>query len=276
MKQAEDKHIEFVVKYYQEGKLNTRQAIERFYVLTSASRRIHFPTRRIMTIAASLAILIALSFSLLYMKSSKADEVTIATTNTSLTYLLKDGSKIVLAPFSTLSYNQELLQKGERRLKLQGKAYFQIHHDNQHPCFIETQLGNIKVLGTIFQVDVKEQATDVYVESGKVCFYEKSPSQGLILTKHEGGRLEKGTYTPRPTTWANNPTSWATGIFHFDHTPIKEALEEISEYCKVMLTTDATDKYLTGDIEIKNEKDAKDIVESILDIHVNIKKNHTR
>lgn len=277
MKQAEDRHIKFVVKYYQEGKFNTQQAIERFHVLTSTSHRMHLPiNKRFMTIAASLVILIALSITLLYIRSSKADEVTIAATNTSLTYLLNDGSKIVLAPHSTLAYNKKQLQKGERRLTLQGKAYFQIHHDEQHPCIIETQLGYIRVLGTIFQVEVKKKATNVYVESGKICFYDESPSQGLILTKHEGGTLEKGSHTPHSMTWANNPTSWATGLFHFEHTPIKEALEEMSEYCKVVLTTDATDKYLTGDIEIKNEKDAKDMVESILGIHVNIKKNHTR
>ena len=44
----------------------------------------------------------------------------------------------------------------------------------------------------------------------------------------------------------------------------------MSEYCNETLSTEAKDKYLSGDIEIRNAEDAKDIVESILGIQVNI------
>ena len=160
---------------------------------------------------------------------------------------------------------------------MQGKAYFQVHHDKLHPCIIHTQLGNVKILGTIFQIDVKQEATEVYVENGKVCFYNSKPSLGLILTKGKGGKLTKNSEKPSPYEASTNSTSWATGIFHFNHTPVKEALREMSEYCNETLSTEAQDKYLSGDIEIRNAEDAKDIVESILGIQVNIEsKNHER
>lgn len=42
MKQIENEHIDFVVKYYQEGKLDTKQAIEHFHHLTQAPvKRLH-------------------------------------------------------------------------------------------------------------------------------------------------------------------------------------------------------------------------------------------
>lgn len=49
----------------------------------------------------------------------------------------------------------------------------------------------------------------------------------------------------------------------------------MSEYCNETLSTEANDKYLSGDIEIRNAEDAKDIVERILGIQIDIEsKNH--
>lgn len=275
MKQIENEHIDFVVKYYQEGKLDTKQAIEYFHHLTQAPDKRLLLNKRIMSMAATFAMLIALSLTLLYIRGNKAEETTVASTNLPMTCLLKDGSKIILAPHSTLIYNEDELKEGNRQLTLQGKAYFQVHHDKLHPCIIHTKLGNVKILGTIFQIDVKQEATEVYVENGKVYFYNSKPSLGLILTKGKGGKLTKNSEKPSPYEASNNSTSWATGIFHFNHTPVKEALREMSEYCNETLSTEAKDKYLSGDIEIRNAEDAKDIVESILGIQVNIEsKNH--
>ena len=81
MKQIENEHIDFVVKYYQEGKLDTKQAIEHFHHLTQAPvKRLHL-NKRIMSMAATLAIFIALSLTLLYIRGNKAQETTVASTN---------------------------------------------------------------------------------------------------------------------------------------------------------------------------------------------------
>ena len=81
MKQIENEHIDFVVKYYQEGKLDTKQAIEYFHHLTQAPvKRLHL-NKRIMSMAATLAILIVLSFTLLYIRGNKTQETTVASTN---------------------------------------------------------------------------------------------------------------------------------------------------------------------------------------------------
>ena len=59
MKQIENEHIDFVVKYYQEGKLDTKQAIEYFHHLTQAPGKHLLLNKRIMSMAATLAMLIA-------------------------------------------------------------------------------------------------------------------------------------------------------------------------------------------------------------------------
>lgn len=270
MRKIEDRHIDFVVRYYQEGKLDTQRAIKRFYDMTGIKHSCI--GLRIWTVAASLALIVALSITLLYIREGKNDQTTLIATNTSLTSVLIDGSKVILAPHSVLSYDPKKLKEGNRIFSLEGKAYFHIHHDEHHPCFVETKLGNVKVLGTVFQVDNKEDETKVYVESGKVCFYNNEPSLGVILTKGMGGKLTRGSNIPLPYTPDNNMTSWVTGIFHFDHTPVSEALKQMSEYCQISLTTNAKEKYLSGDMEITNAEDAKDLVESTLGIKVNIKK----
>ena len=74
MKQIENEHIDFVVKYYQEGKLDTKQAIEYFHHLTQAPGKRLLLNKRIMSMAATFAMLIALSLTLLYIRGNKAEE----------------------------------------------------------------------------------------------------------------------------------------------------------------------------------------------------------
>ena len=81
MKQIENEHIDFVVKYYQGGKLDTKQAIEYFHHLTQAPDKRLLLNKRIMSMAATFAMLIALSLTLLYIRGNKAEETTVASTN---------------------------------------------------------------------------------------------------------------------------------------------------------------------------------------------------
>lgn len=270
MKKLEEEALVFVARHYKEHTYNTENAIKTFKHLTAT--KVSISTKRIWAIAASLAIIVSLAFTLLYNYRTTEDTVILSSSNHTVTYLLQDGSKITLAPNASLSYDKEDMQDGQRMVTLCGKAYFAVYHDPQHPFVVKTENGNIQVLGTKFQVTSLERSTQVLVDRGKVNFYKNLPQKGIFLTKGMGALLETGKDKPLQIVHPENATSWATGLFHFNHTPIKQALEDISQYCGVTLQTDSADKNISGEIEIKDAEEAKEILESLFGIKIYIDK----
>lgn len=270
MKQLEDEALDFVVRHYQEHTYHTGDAIKAFRKLTGTSLGMN--TRRIWAIAASLAIIVGLAITLLYKYHQERDLICLSSSDHTVTYLLQDGSKITLAPNTTLSYHADEIQEGERMVTLQGKAFFTVYHDVQHPFIVETENGKIQVLGTKFQVEAQAHETQVLVDKGKVSFYKDMPQKGILLTQGMGAALETGQEKPHRISNPNNSTSWATGLFHFDHTPLKRALADISNYCGVHVQTDSSDKNISGDLEIKDAEEAKELLESLFDIKIYIDK----
>ena len=58
---------------------------------------------------------------------------------------------------------------------LSGEAYFKVSYDNSHPFIVETDLGNIKVYGTEFNVRryTDEQTVRTTLVNGSVGFQSK-------------------------------------------------------------------------------------------------------
>ena len=64
---------------------------------------------------------------------------------------MPDGSDIWLTPGSTLCYD-ETFHTDERRVHLDGEAYFDVEHDAKHPFDVVTPNLRVRVLGTVFSV----------------------------------------------------------------------------------------------------------------------------
>lgn len=66
--------------------------------------------------------------------------------------LLADGTKVYLNAGSTLSYPSAFGQKG-REVELDGEAYFEVAKDRAKPFVVHTQMCDVEVLGTKFNVE---------------------------------------------------------------------------------------------------------------------------
>lgn len=66
---------------------------------------------------------------------------------------LPDGSMVWLNAASSLTYAANLLEGGQRRVKLNGEAYFEIQKDQMHPFVVESRGQHVEVLGTRFNIN---------------------------------------------------------------------------------------------------------------------------
>ena len=97
---------------------------------------------------------------------------------------LPDGSTVFLASNTSLEYHSDF--KNTRDIKLDGEAFFDVARDEGHPFKIETQYGNVKVLGTSFNVNTKHNATKVSVNSGLVAL--ENENERIELSANEFGK----------------------------------------------------------------------------------------
>ncbi len=74
--------------------------------------------------------------------------------------ILPDGSGVWVRSGSTLTYNQENFES-ERTVTLKGEACFDVRHDMYHPFVVRTESMNVKVLGTIFNVNTESEGNGV-------------------------------------------------------------------------------------------------------------------
>ena len=262
--------LDFVVKYYKEDKFNTKKAFKTFRQISDygdyyrqGEIRLY---RRVAAVAAGVLLIIGVS---LLWNRGQADELTSFTTTDSIkTLALADGTEVTLAPHSKVTYNLTDYQSN-RKIKLEGKAFFVVKHIPNNPFIVNTSRGNIEDLGTSFQVNTTlKESTSVLVTDGKVRFFIEDIHHGVTLTKGMRGVASQGEDMPVVSEGEINETAWATGIFKFNDTPIKQALNIISECYHVDLSASDTTKSVSGTIKADNVGQVVNILETTLGIRI--------
>jgi len=101
-------------------------------------------------------------------------------------FVLPDGSKVILNADSKLSVDAGFGEK-ERRIHLDGEAFFDVAHNASKPFIVQTSRMDVKVLGTAF--NVKAYTTDDLFETslirGSIELSLKKEHKTVMLRPHE-------------------------------------------------------------------------------------------
>ena len=109
---------------------------------------------------------------------------------------LSDGTVVELNSNSRIEY-PAIFHKGDRRVRLEGEAMFDVAPDQEHPFIVETFAYDVKVLGTKFDViaDSKEKEFSTTLLNGEVSIQDKSAKPlvtlrpNMMASMHEGRLL---------------------------------------------------------------------------------------
>lgn len=178
----------------------------------------------LMKIAA--VVLIGMFF---YNQFSKPDSsVSIVTTTKPQTDTLSDGSIITLNKKSALLLSDKF-NKNERRMALTGEAYFEVAHDVERPFIVEIQNLEVQAVGTAFNIDnnsnprfvaimvtegkvkISHKTAEYFAEKGQMAIYDSETEMINIKTEEDKNKL-----------------AYKTNQFHFDETPLRIALNQLS------------------------------------------------
>ncbi|RKR13275.1 FecR family protein [Maribacter vaceletii] len=96
--------------------------------------------------------------------------------------LLSDGTKVYLNAGSSLKYPVKFIKGKERLVYVTGEALLDVSEDKKHPFIVNADNLNVKVFGTVFNVNAypEDNVTEVVLVEGSVGLYTNETKEGEI------------------------------------------------------------------------------------------------
>ncbi|WP_248722245.1 FecR family protein [Seonamhaeicola sp. ML3] len=178
-------------------------------------------------VAAILVVLLTSSY-FLFFNSIKSYSTDIAQTET---LRLPDDSQVVLNAQSDLTFNKKSW-KDSRTLTLDGEAYFKVTKGQKFT--VQTEIGNVQVLGTEFNVKERENYFEVTCYEGSVQVTQNENSK--VLTPGKTFRLVDGQVINVEDFKATSP-AWLSKESSFINVPLWQVIAELEIQYDIQIST---------------------------------------
>jgi len=147
---------------------------------------------------------------------------------------LSDGTKVVLAENTRISYPKILADTARQVTLVKGQAFFKVHHDVKRAFNVMIGQSKVTVLGTSFNINYHNASIKLAVETGKVMFTPNSVSSFAILVAGQAINYNEARHKMEWES-SSNATSWITKELVFVDMPLEEVCKQVSAYYNVNL-----------------------------------------
>lgn len=168
--------------------------------------------------------------------------------------VLEDGTTVKLNADSELEF-PETFGAGERRVHLRGEAMFKVAENAVRPFVVETEGGEVRVLGTEFNLNAypEDECVQTTLVRGKVAFKGEgipaavviSPGEQLVYNKKAGevsvSKVDTHIYT-----------AWTEGKWIIEGERLENIMTQLSRWYGVTVSyreQELKDLIFTGDLE---------------------------
>ncbi|MGM9802857.1 MAG: FecR family protein [Muribaculaceae bacterium] len=152
---------------------------------------------------------------------------------------LQDGTEVWLNAQTKFTY-PAVFAGNERRVQVEGEAFFSVAKNPQQPFIVSSQGVEMKVLGTKFNVTSYPGENAIHtslLEGGLKVYFHNAESDGIILKPNQqvtikGKQME---VTPLPHT---DYFLWRNGIYSFVNEPLIDILKKLELYYDVKIVVE--------------------------------------
>lgn len=140
---------------------------------------------------------------------------------------LSDGSLVVLNANSSLRYADFTDDQPTRELWLEGEAFFEVEHRPDQAFVVHTSRGDIKVLGTTFNLSDRADRFSATLVEGSIEYVDGN-DQAIPLQANQQIRIENGNLSLE----AIDPevvTAWRYNQMVFKNTPVFHIIERLQQ-----------------------------------------------
>lgn len=131
---------------------------------------------------------------------------------------LPDGTKVNLNSETTLTY-PPLFSGKERRVSIEGEAYFDVTSDKKVPFIVETYAADVTVLGTEFNIsaDSDERIFSTTLIEGSVKVSDRNSEEYMVLKPDQTVIMEAGQFKIEHCR-ASESVRWVDGVISIGDT----------------------------------------------------------
>ncbi|RKD90626.1 FecR family protein [Mangrovibacterium diazotrophicum] len=189
--------------------------------------------------------------------------------------VLADGTKVWLNAGSRLAFPNQFNGK-ERKIFLEGEAYFEVAHNAAQPFIVNTEAIAVKVLGTKFNLTAysSESVIETTLLEGKVAMRDLTRNQlfrgETILTPNQKGSFnkEQRAISVQDDPDADLSIAWIEGWLEFHQQPLNRVMSKLERYYNVKFIVEGSAKKQVQEMDdfafISGKLDLKDSLESVL------------
>lgn len=150
--------------------------------------------------------------------------------------ILADGTEVWLYADSRLIYPAQFVGD-ERRVFLDGEAYFRVAKDSEHPFIVSTDRMEARVLGT--ELNVNSRKNHVALITGSVEVSTGNTSHRQLLAPGQSASLADGGRLIVECENMESYVYWRNGYIYFDDATLTEIAQQLGRWFNV-------------DVEVKN------------------------
>lgn len=147
-----------------------------------------------------------------------------------MTFMLPDGSKVTLAPNTTVQVESSF-GVSTRNVSVSGEAYFDVVSQSSLPFVVKVEKWQTRVLGTQFVVRKYGDDAELHVavRSGRVSTGEAG-QKSTVLDAGMVASINGSTAVVSDTLYMASYTDWINGQLIFKNTPLQEALKTLHRW----------------------------------------------
>ena len=168
--------------------------------------------------------------------------------------VLADGTSVMINSDSKLSIPDRFVGK-ERRIYLEGEALFDVTQDVEHPFIVETEGGDVTVLGTVFNVNAysDEECVQTTLVEGIVAFRGKGMPDARMISPGEQITYDVQTKVVNVEKVDTKVyTAWTEGKWIIEGKCLDEIMKQLARWYDVTIfyqNPEVKDLVFTGDLE---------------------------
>lgn len=172
---------------------------------------------------------------------------------------LPDGSHLIANYNSKVVYPEKFTGK-ERRIYVNGQVYIEVAKDKNHPFIVESEGFDVKVLGTVFNIDnVNATNANIVLLEGSINL-TTSNNQNVILKPNELAEVQDGGITALRQVDPEDYTSWIKGLITLKGETMSTLSRRLSDYYGVKVVCDPS----ISETKVYGKLDLRDSIEDVL------------
>ena len=216
--------------------------------------------------AAAAAALILFTSIFLLRQTTQIEPTLIADAGENITTVeLQDGSSVTLRPNSQLYQND--ISDQQLSYSLSGEALFEVTHNPDREFRVETTDGRVRVLGTTFNLNERNNKTNVYLIEGKIAFETVDLNLSVTLSAGEGATIEDLQLSETFRFEESNITSWTQNRLTFSDRSAGSITDELEFHfgINIEMEENMRSEVLGGSITLEDREQSLKDLEVVLD-----------